>query len=406
MPLRTLRAGLWGLVGVAVVGVALVRVLAFQDVSPTPITVPGAAQGVDGGVALGARRAPDFALTDQFGQRVSLSAFRHGAVVLAFIDSRCTTVCPLTAQTLADAKRLMGRAGRGVQLLAVNASPVATSVADVRAWSSSHGMLDRWLFLTGPVSDLKRVWRAYAVSVRVIDGQVDHTPAVYVIAPGLREAWAFETTGAPSNIPDQAYVVAENLAKALGLHVEPRPPSTLVPVAAVLGAPSGAAAFRLAGFTDRGQRTVVTVGGGHGALVDFFATWCHACAQDLRILNAYARLREREPGLPPVIGVDLRIAEPSTAYVRGFLLAHGVDFPVGLDATAAVFDRYGVTALPSNFLVSTGGRILWSHVGLLPLSGLVSAVLRAEQRPAPRHGERLVAHARGSGTAVQTGARP
>lgn len=383
---RILRAGLWGLVGAASVGALFGRVLAVHDVSSAPITVPGAAQGVDGGVMLGRRMAPGFALSDQFDRRINLSAFHRRAVVLAFIDSRCTTVCPLTTQTMVDAKALLGSAGRSVQLLAVNANPVATSVADVRAWSASHGMLHRWLFLTGTAPALKRVWRAYAVSVRVIDGQVDHTPAVYVIAPGLREAWAFQTTGAPANIPDQAYVLAEHVAKVLGLHTAPRPASTLVPVAAVLGAPSGTAAFRLAGFMDQGKPAVLTVGGGHGALVDFFATWCHACAQDLRTLDAYTRLRRRDPNLPPVVGVDLRIAEPSTAYVRNFLLAHHVDFPVGLDATAAVFDRYGVTALPANFVVSKDGRVLWSHVGLLPLPGLVRAVVAAEHDPPPRRG--------------------
>lgn len=395
MALRVLRAGLWGVVGAAVLAVAVGHVLALQDVSSATITVPGAAQGVDGGVALGASRAPAFALTDQFDRRVSLGAFRNRVVVLAFIDSRCTTVCPLTAQTLTDAKRLLGSAGRGVQLLAVNINPVATSVADVRAWSASHGMLHRWLFLTGPISALRRVWRAYGVSGRVIDGQVDHTSAVYVIGPGLREIWTFETTGAPSNIPDQAYVLAEHLAKALGLRTTPRPPSTLTPVAAVVGAPSGSAAFRLPGFTDLGGRTVVAVGGGHGALVDFFATWCHACAQDLNVLNAYARLRTTRPDLPPVVGVDLRIAEPSTAYVRAFLRAHGVDFPVGLDATAGVFDRFGVTTLPSNVLVSADGRVLWSHVGLLPLADLAGAVQRAERRPAPRGGDRGTVRAHG-----------
>lgn len=393
MAFRIPRAGLWVVVGVATLAVGLGRVLAYETAASATITVPGAAQGVDGGVAMGARPAPAFSLTDQFDRRVNLGAFRHRTIVLAFIDSRCTTVCPLTAQTLTDAKRLLGGAGQGVQLLAVNVNPVATSVADVRAWSASHGMLHRWLFLTGPISDLRRVWRAYGVSGRVIDGQVDHTPAVYVIGPGLRETWTFETTGAPSNIPDQAYVLAEHLAKALGLRARPRPPSTLAPVAAVLGAPAGAATFRLAGFSASGTRTVVTAGGGHRVLVDFFATWCHACAQDLTVLNAYARLRRHTPGLPPVVGVDLRIAEPSTAYVRGFLLAHNVGFPVGLDRSAAVFDRYGVTTLPSNVLVSADGRVLWSHVGLLGLSDLVGAVQRAERHSGPGRSNAAAAQA-------------
>src|SRR6202035_1562430 len=40
--------------------------------------------------------APDFTLTDQFGHSVSLHSFRGKVVVLAFNDSQCTTICPLT----------------------------------------------------------------------------------------------------------------------------------------------------------------------------------------------------------------------------------------------------------------------------------------------------------------------
>ena len=51
------------------------------------------------------RPAPDFTLTDQFGRRVSLRSFRGQVVILAFNDSECTTVCPLTTTAMLDAKR-------------------------------------------------------------------------------------------------------------------------------------------------------------------------------------------------------------------------------------------------------------------------------------------------------------
>ena len=44
--------------------------------------------------------APEFTLTGQFGEPVSMHHFRGKAVVLAFVDSQCTTICPLTTATL------------------------------------------------------------------------------------------------------------------------------------------------------------------------------------------------------------------------------------------------------------------------------------------------------------------
>src|SRR5438270_9054642 len=68
---------------------------------------------LDPGTALH-RPAPGFALTDQFGRRVSLTDFRGKVVLLAFTDSRCTTICPLTTTSMVEAKRLLGAAASRV----------------------------------------------------------------------------------------------------------------------------------------------------------------------------------------------------------------------------------------------------------------------------------------------------
>ena len=85
------------------------------------------AVGAGAGIPIGGRPAPGFALVDQFGRRVALRSLRGREVVLAFIDSRCTTVCPLTAAILRGALRRLGAgASRRVALVAVNANPTAT----------------------------------------------------------------------------------------------------------------------------------------------------------------------------------------------------------------------------------------------------------------------------------------
>src|SRR5260370_29294664 len=53
-----------------------------------------------GGFPMTGNPAPDFALTDQFDNSVTLSSLRGHEVVLAFIDARCKTLCPLTAQIM------------------------------------------------------------------------------------------------------------------------------------------------------------------------------------------------------------------------------------------------------------------------------------------------------------------
>ena len=64
-------------------------------------------------------------------------------MLLAFNDSECTTICPLTTTAMLEAKAMLGPAGARVQLLGIDANPKATSLEDVLSYSQLHGMLHR-----------------------------------------------------------------------------------------------------------------------------------------------------------------------------------------------------------------------------------------------------------------------
>jgi cytochrome oxidase Cu insertion factor (SCO1/SenC/PrrC family) len=173
---------------------------------------------LDLGSSLGSRPAPDFRLTNQFGQPMSLSQFRGKVVMLSFEDSQCTTVCPLTTQSMLQAKQLLGAAGDKVQLLGVDANPDATSVADVLAYSRAHGMVNQWDFLTGSLPQLKSAWGAYNIAVEVEQGQIDHTPALFVIDQQGRERKLYLTQMAYSSVGQSAQVLADEIASLLPGH--------------------------------------------------------------------------------------------------------------------------------------------------------------------------------------------
>ena len=98
---------------------------------------------------------------------MSLWSFRGKVVIVAFNDSECTTICPLTTTAMVDARAMLGPADSRVQLLGIHANPTATSIADVRAYSEAHGMVHQWHFLTGSPAELKQVWKAYKIEVAI-----------------------------------------------------------------------------------------------------------------------------------------------------------------------------------------------------------------------------------------------
>jgi cytochrome oxidase Cu insertion factor (SCO1/SenC/PrrC family) len=134
-----------------------------------------------------AEAAPGFTLTDQDGRVLSLSGFRGRAVVLEFMDSRCTGICPLVSREFIDAYHDLGRADSRVVFVAVNVNQQYNRVADVLAYSQANELsaIPDWHFFTGSVGTLQAVWHEYGIAVTASGpgGDLVHTATVYFIGP-------------------------------------------------------------------------------------------------------------------------------------------------------------------------------------------------------------------------------
>ena len=325
---------------------------------------------LDTGTSLGGAAAPDIKLTNQFGQPMSMSQFRGKVVILAFVDSECTTICPLTTVSMVQARQLLGAAGQQVQLLGVDANPDATAVRNVMAYSQAHAMVNQWDFLTGSDAQLKAVWKAYHIYVQVEKGDIDHTPALFVIDQRGREREIYLTTMAYASVGQEAQVLAQETASLLPGHPTLARESSLAFISGI-----GPTARATLSEVPSGS---VTLGPGKPHLLMFFATWLSETS-DLRTgltgLNAYAKAAQRD-GLPPLTAIDEAVSEPSVATVQAYLqhLGQPLSYPVALDTTGRLADGYGVQDQPWFTLTNASGKIVWTHDGWLSPSALESAV--------------------------------
>jgi cytochrome oxidase Cu insertion factor (SCO1/SenC/PrrC family) len=331
---------------------------------------------LDLGSSLDGMKAPDIKLVNQFGQPMSLSQFRGRVVILAFSDSECTTVCPLTTQSMVMAKELLGKAGDSVQLLGVDANPTATKVSDVMAYSRAHSMVNQWDFLTGSDAQLKAVWKAYNIQVAIEAGQIDHTPALYVINSHGTLEKLYLTAMAYSSVTQSAQVLATEVSSLLPSHpklssieslatVPAQGPTTTVTLPQAL----------MVGEKGKDPHTV-TLGPGQPRLVVFFATWLTETSDlsaELTGLTAYAKV-EASRHLPALTAVDETVTEPSVAAVNDYLAQLGpLDYQIALDKTGRVADGYGVQDQPWLVLVNAAGKITWSHDGWVTPAALEKA---------------------------------
>ena len=300
--------------------------------------------------------ASDFTLSDQFGQAVSLHSYRGKVVILAFNDSECTTVCPLTTTAMLDAKAMLGKAGSHVQLVGVDANPAATSLEDVWSYSELHGMLHSWRFLTGTLPQLKQVWKDYGIEAAIEAGEITHTPALFVIDRSGRLSRLYMTQMSYTAVPQLGQLLAQSAAALLPSHpkvhadlsysrIQPTAASQAVTVA------------RAGGGT-------VKLGPGKSArLFLFFATWdqeTSGLGGELDALNRYEAIATRT-GLPRLTAVDEASVEPNSTTLTGFLnrLPHPLSYPVALDQNGKLADGYEVLGLPWFVLVSSTGQLLY-----------------------------------------------
>lgn len=127
----------------------------------------------------GRRAAPAFALRDQDGRLVSLASQRGHTVLLAFMDPLCKQECPLEGRGIAAAERQVAPAQRPTVLI-VSVNPQATG-ADAKAAVRRWRIPGRWHWLLGTRAALRRVWRAYGITVIPTTHDIVHSTALYVI---------------------------------------------------------------------------------------------------------------------------------------------------------------------------------------------------------------------------------
>lgn len=115
-------------------------------------------------------------------------------------------------------------------------------------------------------------------------------------------------------------------------------------------------------------------------LVNFWATWCGPCRQELPVLEAL-RQRYKDKGFDVVgINVDSEPAQ-AAAFVEEFKLS----YPVLLDPEFSAAKQFGADAMPISYLVGRDGRITRVFAGFskkkLPL--MESAVAETVAASAP-----------------------
>jgi thiol-disulfide isomerase/thioredoxin len=98
---------------------------------------------------------------------------------------------------------------------------------------------------------------------------------------------------------------------------------------------------------------------GKVVLVNFWATWCPPCREEIPIL---IELSEKYKDDLLIIGISMDDGPPGE--VRQFARQAGINYPIVMHSRELVAEYGGVPALPTSYLVNKEGRVVQKHEGL------------------------------------------
>jgi thiol-disulfide isomerase/thioredoxin len=116
-----------------------------------------------------------------------------------------------------------------------------------------------------------------------------------------------------------------------------------------------------------GEQVRLSDSSGKVRLIDFWATWCAPCREEIPMLNELqASYGERGFQI-------LAIADEEQDVIRDFVEEYGVEY-LNLVGTEDVSEAYGVLGLPAAYLVDGEGRVIETFLGPKPRSVLVKKI--------------------------------
>lgn len=123
---------------------------------------------------------PDAVLQDSEGRQQMLSSLiGNRVVVLNFVFTSCTTVCPAFSAILRSTEQqLTDRLGKEVILVSISVDPLNDTPAKLRTYANKIGAGAHWYWLTGSQANIEKTMRAFGVPVG--GRPEDHPPTILV----------------------------------------------------------------------------------------------------------------------------------------------------------------------------------------------------------------------------------
>ena len=120
---------------------------------------------------------------------------------------------------------------------------------------------------------------------------------------------------------------------------------------------------------------------GHTVVLNFWATWCAPCKEELPTLQTLHDISDNR-----TLVLSMNVREPAPRVAR-YVQATGLTFPVMLDPKGELAKRWGVTVFPTTVLIGPDGQARWRVMGDVDWSGREAQTWLTQVTQTPRLAE-------------------
>jgi peroxiredoxin len=110
--------------------------------------------------------------------------------------------------------------------------------------------------------------------------------------------------------------------------------------------------------TENGQRISRSEFGGKLLVVNFWATWCPPCIEEMPSLNQFASSMSKEG----VVVLGISIDRSEQAY-KNFLQRNQLSFSVARDPEENISSSYGTFKWPETYVINRDGKVVQKYIG-------------------------------------------
>jgi protein SCO1/2 len=130
---------------------------------------------------------PDVMLTGMDGRPVPLRAMLGDdrPVMLQFVFTTCPTICPLLTGISATVREGLGKDREKIRAISITIDPEHDTPAVLREYAANFDADPEWLFLTGSLSDVVAVQKAFG---SYLGNKMNHPPYTF-LRRSPRDSW-------------------------------------------------------------------------------------------------------------------------------------------------------------------------------------------------------------------------